>query len=723
MKGHLDRCDAMGVTGWAWCESHPAEHPVIECRVDGKLLLRARADRFRSDLVAAGIGDGNYGFEFLLPPALFDDHFHQLEFDAVIKEYRVALIGSPLIRPFFTKELVSGHAQLTEDGLIHGWVHHRGQENLSQQVELRSDNGMSLFIAASIFRPDLKRLGLGNGNCGFQVVLPWEWYRSTKTIDVVAVVGNHRVPLEGSPLQVDLANSYYFKIHQNIQLERSQRTRMRKIIARLRDAPPLISIIMPVFDPPEEYLVEAIESVLKQSYRHWQLCIADDASRNPEIKSILRRYAISDKRIQVVFRHRNGNISSASNSALRLVKGDYFALLDHDDLLHRDALLHVATAITKNPEIRLLFSDEDKCDALGQRYDPYFKFGWDRELLLGQNCVSHLGVFHTGLVRQLGGFRRGYEGSQDYDLTLRVSRLLSDNQVLHIPKVLYHWRAIPGSAALANSEKSYAADAMCKSLKDHLRVIGLKADTAQVANGVFFRIVPKLPRKKPLVSVLWNLSPQTHLSTVSKFIKNIRPGLCEFIFALPLGYSLPYRFLGKHQKSEIRIVNYPVPTTNLEIYSSLLAVAAGNVFVWISGQITPRSNGHQWFDAMLGHALRSDIGLVFPKLIDSNQKVISVGWHRKRSNSSLLPMFSGIPAEAPGMGGCALLTRKIIGNDDVLFFVRRENSIRILRKESRLNKHKGAWVQQLCKLLTKEERYSIVYPGAVICVESHIDSL
>ena len=137
---------------------------------------------------------------------------------------------------------------------------------------------------------------------------------------------------------------------------------------------------------------------------------------------------------------------------MALVEADYVALLDHDDELHPDALLHVAEAVAQQPDAAVLYSDEDKIDEHGRRYEPYFKPRFDLDLLLGQNCISHLGVYRTDLLRAVGGFRKGYEGSQDWDLALRCVERCGPEHVVHIPRVLYHWRSIEGSTALAVSE-------------------------------------------------------------------------------------------------------------------------------------------------------------------------------------------------------------------------------------------------------------------------------
>jgi GT2 family glycosyltransferase len=203
----------------------------------------------------------------------------------------------------------------------------------------------------------------------------------------------------------------------------------------------------------------------------------------------------------VVFRKKNGHISAASNSALTLVKGEYIALLDNDDLLPEHALYWLAEAIISNPEAGLIYSDEDKIDQAGQHYDPYFKPDWNPDLFLSHNMICHLGAYSTELVRKLGGFREGLEGAQDYDLALRCSEQLTPQQIIHIPRVLYHWRSHPGSTAQAGSEKNYALLAGKKALNDHFSRIKVSAK-AQLLDFGMYKASYKMPIKQPLVSLI-----------------------------------------------------------------------------------------------------------------------------------------------------------------------------------------------------------------------------
>lgn len=277
--------------------------------------------------------------------------------------------------------------------------------------------------------------------------------------------------------------------------------RARRVIDQLPHTP-LISVLVPVFNPRLEWLRECLDSVLAQSYPHWQLCIADDASTDPEVGEVLAEYAERDSRLQVVYRQRNGHICAASNSALQLVRGDFVALLDHDDCLAPHALFHVAEALYRYPDAGLLYSDEDKLNEAGERFDPHFKPQWNPDLLLSQNYIGHLAVFRSALVREVGGFREGFEGSQDHDLVLRVCERLAAEQIVHIPHVLYHWRAGEGSTALHSDEKDYTTRAGVAAVREHVQA---QVPGAEVVEGHYpntYRVRWPLPERLPLVSLL-----------------------------------------------------------------------------------------------------------------------------------------------------------------------------------------------------------------------------
>ncbi|HEV3409906.1 MAG TPA: glycosyltransferase [Chthoniobacterales bacterium] len=238
---------------------------------------------------------------------------------------------------------------------------------------------------------------------------------------------------------------------------------------------PVFSILLPVYNPHLEWLQQAIDSVKAQTWSRWELCIADDASTEPGVRPFLKAQAQSDARIKLVFRAANGHISACSNSALALARGEWCALLDQDDVLAPHALSLVAREINAFPNAGLIYSDEDFLEPSGARLNPFLKPDWNAELFLAQNYLNHLGVYRADLLRGIGGFREGFEGSQDYDLALRCIERLQPEQIRHVPRVLYHWRMVPGSLAEVRDAKPYAKDAARRALREHLERRGIIA--------------------------------------------------------------------------------------------------------------------------------------------------------------------------------------------------------------------------------------------------------
>ncbi|MGI9317520.1 MAG: glycosyltransferase family 2 protein, partial [bacterium] len=217
---------------------------------------------------------------------------------------------------------------------------------------------------------------------------------------------------------------------------------------------PRFSIIVPVYNVEKEWLVATIDSVCSQHYDDWQLCLINDSSTKTHIKPTLDRYANADSRIVVHHHDTNLGIAESSNTGLSLADGEYIILLDHDDLLAPDALAQLASTIEQFPDADLLYSDEDKIDTSGNYSQPYFKPGYSPALLLSQNYIGHLIACSRDLMQDIGGFRSGLDGAQDYDLVLRATS--AAKRVIHVPQVLYHWRQIAGSTALFFGEKDYA---------------------------------------------------------------------------------------------------------------------------------------------------------------------------------------------------------------------------------------------------------------------------
>ncbi len=368
--------------------------------------------------------------------------------------------------------------------------------------------------------------------------------------------------------------------------------------ARALDPSPLISVVMPVYNTPERWLVRAVDSVRGQLYPRWELCIADDASSAAHVRPLLAAWAAADPRMKLVLRERNGHIAAASNSALALARGEFVALLDHDDELHPEALLAVARELASHPDADVVYTDEDKLDLKGARYDPYFKPDWDPELFLSQNLISHLGVFRAALVRDAGGFREGFEGSQDYDLALRVVERSAGARIRHVPRVLYHWRSVLGSAALAAGEKSYATVAARRAVAEHLARTGSPGEVVP-AFGSHQRVRVPLP--------------------------NPAPGVAVVVFGADDG--APLRWAHEvARRTEYPGVSVSGCTTGATPAAALNAAAAdagAEIVVFVAAGFRPESG--DWLTELVGQLTRPGVGIVGGVLLDGRRRVLNAG--------------------------------------------------------------------------------------------------
>ncbi|PWC03803.1 glycosyltransferase family 2 protein [Agromyces badenianii] len=264
-------------------------------------------------------------------------------------------------------------------------------------------------------------------------------------------------------------------------------------------AGPRFSILTPVYDPPIDVLRDTIDSVLRQEFTDWEWILVDDLSPNPAVRDLLRETAAHNSRVRVIERQSNGGIVVASQDALSAARGEFVALLDHDDLLTPNALTLVAATIDEMPSVDYVYSDEDKVSATGEFYDAFAKPDWSPERLRGQMYTSHFSVIRTESMRAVGGFREGFEGSQDHDLVLRVTE--QARAVAHVPEILYHWRVVPGSTAERADAKPYAWESGLRAVQDHLRRIGMaaEAELGPVPGTYRIRRHPELERSVSVI--------------------------------------------------------------------------------------------------------------------------------------------------------------------------------------------------------------------------------
>lgn len=373
---------------------------------------------------------------------------------------------------------------------------------------------------------------------------------------------------------------------------------------------PLISLVMPTYNTPIPYLEACIESVIVQSYDNWELCIADDASPNKEVVALIKQYTKQDKRIKLVVRDKNGHISEATNSALNIASGEFIALIDHDDILWPNALYEVVHVINNYPEVDFIYSDEDKVDKTGIIHSyPFFKPDWSPEFLESCNYITHFACLRLSLVREVKGFRKGYEGAQDWDLFIRVAE--KTNRIVHIPKILYSWRIHEESTASNTDAKPYVYDAQRKLLSDHI--------DRQVVKGI---VKQSIITQHASIEYYIHGSPKVSIivagGTKDQQNKCIRSLLrhtsyknVEVIVCNASG-KLPRKILGNNIK--YKIVKIPNNSSLALSYNQSAEQAEGSFLVFVDSATiiqTPR-----WLELMLGDMQRKDIGVVGGKTVN-----------------------------------------------------------------------------------------------------------
>lgn len=434
---------------------------------------------------------------------------------------------------------------------------------------------------------------------------------------------------------------------------------------------PLISILTPVYNVDDIWLTKAIESVRAQIYPEWELCLADDASTEPHVRRTLERYAAADPRIKVVFLEENEGISGASNAALGLAGGEFIGLLDNDDELTPDALTEVVQLLNANPEADMVYSDEDKLDIEGNRVDPFFKPDWSPDQFFCHMYTCHFGVYRRELVERVGGFRKGFEGSQDYDLVLRLTEAMDAANIHHIPRILYHWRKIPGSTA----ERYDVKDSDKPSLKALAEAAERRWPGATVAKGRLpgtFRvrrpvpadtrvsiIIPtrdKLELLQPCVESIMARADYPDYEIIVVDNRSEEPETLQYLRELA-------------GRDRCRVLTWDRPFNFSAINNMAAREAGGNVLLFLNNDTEVK--GDAWLVPMLEFALREDVGAVGPKLLFEDSGIqhagIILGLGGIANHA-----FYGLPLMRPSYFGLAEVIRNCSAVTGACLMIRRE---------------------------------------------------
>ena len=386
---------------------------------------------------------------------------------------------------------------------------------------------------------------------------------------------------------------------------------------------PLLSVIIPVYNVKREYLVECLESILKQSYPNFEIILIDDNSSNIETLNTLKEYENNSK-IKIKYRKTNGMISVASNDGIKLAKGEFLVLVDNDDKLDQNAFYYLVEALNKDRTLDFIYTDEDKMDIHGKYFEPHFKPDYSPDTLMGMNYICHLSCLRTSLVREVGGFRKEYDGSQDYDLFLRI--LDKTKKIYHVPRILYHWRETPNSTSLALGNKSYAYLAGKKALEDTLKRRKIEGEVLD--NPMSSTYLIKYKHDNPRVSIIIPMKDKVNLTKVcidSLYNKNTYQNF-EIIIVdnnSTEEETLNYFNALKKEHDNVKILTIKEEFNYSRLNNLAIKEATGDYILLLNNDTEVLDK--DFLDYMVGYASRDHVGCVGLKLLYQDLKVQHAG--------------------------------------------------------------------------------------------------
>ncbi|MBS2024844.1 MAG: glycosyltransferase [Deltaproteobacteria bacterium] len=443
-----------------------------------------------------------------------------------------------------------------------------------------------------------------------------------RTLELLSLGHRPRLP---APTAAALPEEDVYQrwIREHDTLKPSERALLLADLELMRHKP-LISIVMPTYNSEEKWLRRAVETIRAQLYPNWELCISDDGSPEPHVRPLLEEPKRLDPRIKVTFNAKNGGISAASNVAIDAAQGEFIAFVDHDDEIPETALYYVAAELNLRPDADFLYSDQDKIDVNGKRFDPYFKPDFNPDLLRSQNYVDHLAVFRTALVRKLGKLRSEMDGSQDYDMVLRTIEATTPERVRHIPHVLYHWRAVPGSIAADENAKSKAPERSRTALRQHLQRSGIEATvTSDFPQYSIHRVVYPVPEPEPLVSII--VPTRDRLELLEPLVDDVlhRTNWRTLEVLIVDNDSKEPATLAYLERiaadPRVRVLKHPGKFDYSAINNEAVRVAKGSILAFLNNDL--RTIQADWLREMVSHAIRPGVGAVGARLYYANDTV------------------------------------------------------------------------------------------------------
>ena len=696
--GYIDFFHDGQVVGWTYDEEQTL--PIVRVFVDGVCVGVSVCDEDRQDVVEAGYPDSARGFRFNIPAEYFDGDRHELEVTLLNGMHLsiatdLGLKTKLQFRSNFMPEF-AGNLDKVEGDMVSGWLL-AGNKASSRmtgggKLAIYCDGSLVGQVRADESRPDVAASYGSESTCGFSYQIPARFLRTDTLVEVSTFPHGWRLP--GSPMAIQrLSTTERSRLRVlerdlerlSVDLWRSQReirsltvpsTRAltaykhwarayfpdlaRRAPAISERAQPDVSVLCPVYRPRLKDFVAAVESVMAQTYPHWELIIVDDASGRSDLTATIDQLAKRDSRIKVHRHAANKGISDATNTAIAAATGELIAFFDHDDLMVDCALDYMVDAIVSRGA-KMAFSDEDKIDDRDLLSEPNFKPDWNLRLMLAQNYVCHLLVVRREAVLKAGPFSAKYNGAQDHDFLLRLSDIVPRESIVHVPEVLYHWRKTPNSTAETVSNKTYAIDAGVAAVADYLARNEVKGRVS--ARGAMTNYI-----------IEWAPPGDVSVSIVVPFKDNIDftrrcvRMLCEntayerFEIVLVNNFSVTAEaddFIIEASKMErVRVLDIEESFNYSRLNNLAVATCTSDLILFLNNDVFVSDRA--WLTQLIGELTwRGDIGAVGCKLLYANGTVQHAGVVLGVGDGGIAEHpFRGIAAHDPGFMGRALCSQE-----------------------------------------------------------------
>jgi O-antigen biosynthesis protein len=659
-QGWIDQVANGIAEGWAVNGS--GDPAILFVFVDGKPVGDVVCSFDRPDLNGVNLSGTQAGFNYRLPRVFLDGKPHEISMRFQGGEHLSYRMDDGRITtsvqfqaappPVVVQSCVDG----LQRGAIRGWVvtvdHDTGRKLGGTDI-IVTHNGIEVGRAtADQNRPDVARAIDCDPNCGFEFMPPVR-FRDGNRFEFQFFAAPDRVELSNSPLGFEyparalktklaefavaiekmstdlwrmkrdmrglLASSVLGLADYDVwarEYQKAMRAR-RKLVPRPADARmPLVSILCPVYRPRMPDFIAAVESVLSQTYPNWELLLVDDNSKSKELTAQIKEFCARDKRVKAINLRKNGGISEATNAVIAVAKGEYIALFDHDDMLV-DVAVEVMIEAAQRTGAKMLYSDEDKIDDYGRFSEPNLKPDWNYRLMLSQNYVCHFLIVAANVLKKVGPLRTKYDGAQDHDLVLRMTEILSPNEIYHVPEVLYHWRKTPGSTATTIGAKSYAVSAGASAVQDHLARRGFEVKVLAPLGVTTYQVSWQF-KNRPKVCVIIPFRDNIELTTrcLETLLKNTDYPALEVILVdnWSLDPSLAKLRADVAELKNVRILTVKEPFNYSRLNNLAAKETTAKFLVFMNNDVFVEQK--DWLKVLVDEALADDrVGAVGAKLL------------------------------------------------------------------------------------------------------------